>query len=61
MEDDYEGFCMAPDVDCWGFRPAYSINDIADIVGIIIQNEWTRWGWVLPEFNDNKIEVYGIK
>lgn len=61
MEDSDCGFCMEPDVDCWGFSPEYSIQDIADIVGIILQNGWTRWGWILPKANDGKIEVYGRK
>jgi hypothetical protein len=34
-----------PGMDCWGFRPKYSLPVIADIVGIIIGNHWESWSY----------------
>lgn len=31
--------------DCWAFRPDMDISDIADIVGIILANEWVNWSF----------------
>lgn len=31
--------------DCWGFRPAYPIPFIADIVGAVLANGWQEASW----------------
>ncbi len=31
--------------DCWGFRPRYPISFIANIVGIILANDWESAIW----------------
>ena len=31
--------------DCWGFRPDYPINDIADIIGITLAQGWQAATW----------------
>lgn len=36
---------MEPGTDCWGFRPALSLSDTADIVGIILNKKWREWLW----------------
>lgn len=61
QEGDHGIPCEEPGVDCWGFRPDYSLQDIADIVGIILVKGWTRWGWNIPTKDNPQIEVYGIK
>jgi len=48
--------CDEPGVDCWGFRPRHKLVDYVDIVGIIMQNGWTRWtAWE----EDGKLLVAG--
>ena len=34
---------LEPGQDCWGFRPSLNISVMADIVGIILQNEADEW------------------
>jgi hypothetical protein len=43
--------------DCWGFRPRYSVTLCADIVGVILENEFGGTTW---EENGKTIKVYGI-
>jgi hypothetical protein len=46
-------------IDCWGFRNSLDVSDIADIVGIVLNNEWGEWGYNIKD--DGKIKVYGRK
>ena len=36
---------LYPGGDCWGFRPHVSLQDIADIVGIILVGHSQQWSW----------------
>jgi len=47
---DYYGFSgcdreLEPGEDCWGFRPNYPVEEIADIVGIMLSEGWQAAGW----------------
>ncbi len=49
---------LPPRVDCWGFRPGFNMDVIADIVGMIIGGGWDNWGFThFP--NTGKIIVGG--
>lgn len=50
---------LFPGDDCWGFRPLISVSDIADIVGIVLAEQFREWYWQLMD--DNQIEVVGSK
>ena len=39
------GYGIEPGNDCWGFRPAYSIDFISDIVGICLVRGWDSVWW----------------
>lgn len=45
--------------DCWGFRPSMSIALVADIVGIVLANEWQVAGWSTNK--DGVLEIVGSK
>ena len=49
-----EGEVPALGDDCWAFRSAYPVADIADIVGIVLAQGWTRW-----VFTDGPLTVRG--
>jgi len=53
----FDDTCECPMTDCWGFKPKYTVSDIADIVGIILANDWGSYGW---QENNGQIEVYGL-
>lgn len=46
-----------PGDDCWGFRPAAHLNDIADVVGLILSEHFTNWSW--EKTDSGTILVYG--
>ena len=45
FEDSWGYYGMEPGDDCWGFRPKFSVEDCADIVGIALQNKWCVLSW----------------
>jgi hypothetical protein len=47
---------FAPGDDCWGFRPAYKLEYIVDLVGIILANGYRMWS---VEHKGDKIIVHG--
>ncbi|KKM75484.1 hypothetical protein LCGC14_1389780 [marine sediment metagenome] len=55
---DYESENAMEMGDCWGFRPSYSVEDAADIVGIILREGYTSTQW--NRRNDGVIEVAGV-
>lgn len=48
-----------PGDDCWGFRPSMKVSDIADIVGIVLENGWTNTWSFNTDPETNEIRVYG--
>lgn len=53
---------LTPGDDCWGFRPAINVSDTADVVGLVLANNWGRWAWMLERRSpgrERKIEVEG--
>ncbi len=41
---------LPPGSDCWGFRPGFSMEMIADIVGMILAGGWDNWAFThFPE------------
>ena len=48
-----------PGQDCWGFRSMHTVEDAADIVGIVLANEFGEW--FFRKFADGTIKVYGRK
>lgn len=53
-----DGEMPAPGEDCWGFKPAVNVRDCADIVGLVLANDWD-WEKVSWRKEDNKILVAG--
>lgn len=51
---------ISPEDDCWAFNPIVNVRDAADIVGVIIANGWTRWGYFRPPDRESHFEVYGV-
>ena len=43
--------------DCWGFRPALSVEHLSDIAGFVLSNGWDEWFWRV--YQDGTIKVYG--
>jgi len=43
--------------DCWLFRPRLSVEDTADIVGIVLANGWDEWQYWEYE---GKLKVSGV-
>jgi len=37
--------CCFPNTDCWGFQPSVKVVDVADIVGIILSEQFLDWSW----------------
>jgi len=46
-----------PSDDCWGFKPAISVETAADIVGAIISQEYDEWGMMV--YTRRSVTVYG--
>ena len=46
---DYGWFGLEPGDDCWGWRPHLPVEDIADIVGIVLANDWTWWYYLTDD------------
>ena len=40
--DDIARWMDSPNQDCWGFKPRVNVRDLADIVGLILANDWDR-------------------
>lgn len=38
-----DNYGLEPGNDCWGFRPVFSVELCADIVGILLQKGWDDW------------------
>ena len=51
--------CGGPGSDCWGFRTSYDVTLAADIVGVILANEFCSTSW--HKRSDGIIEVVGVK
>jgi len=45
--------------DCWGFRPDVNVRDCADIVGLVLANDWD-WERVSWRKEDGQIKVAGL-
>ena len=45
--------------DCWAFRPIIGISDIADIVGLVLSEDFRDWSWVRGR--DGGLRVMGEK
>lgn len=45
LDGQWGCYGMAPGDDCWGFRPAHSVDFFADVVGIILQKGWQGTVW----------------
>jgi hypothetical protein len=48
---------LEPGDDCWGFQPSLSIEDVADIVGIVLSKNAGHGDWFYRR-NDKGIKVY---
>lgn len=57
LSDSNEG--ISPGCDCWGFRPAHKLNDLADIVGTYLEQGWEVCQYEFRE--DGMIEIQGSK
>jgi hypothetical protein len=59
ITDNAESGCICPGDDCWGFKPAVNVRDCADIVGLILANDWDpeRVSW---RKEDGQIKVSGL-
>ena len=55
---DEDSEVQAGDADCWGFRPAISVSDWADIIGLILEKGWDRWQWYVSK--TNRIHIEGL-
>lgn len=51
-----DGF-IEPGQDCWGFRPALSVEHLADIAGLVLAHGWDEWFWRV--YKDGTIKVFG--
>jgi hypothetical protein len=49
-----------PGEDCWGFKPAYPISDVADIVGLVLSEGFTDWSYQYSN-KRGRVVVYGRK
>lgn len=45
--------------DCWGFRPVIPFEDVANIIEVILINEWEEWMW--EKLKGNRIRVATLK
>jgi hypothetical protein len=48
--------CLTPGSDCWGFRPDISVQNAADIVGIVLAKGYQEWFY---QIGGENIKVYG--
>jgi len=51
-------FALDSGEDCWGFRPAYSVTFMADIVGIMLEKGWQSAMWW--ENKEGKLLIAGM-
>jgi hypothetical protein len=58
ITDDAESGCICPGDDCWGFKPYVNVRDMADIVGLVLANNWDT-ETVSWHKDDGKILVAG--
>lgn len=49
-----------PGEDCWGFRSAYPISEVADIVGLVLSKGFTDWSYRYSK-SRGRVVVYGRK
>jgi hypothetical protein len=50
---------LYPGSDCWGFNPNKTIEQAADICGVVISSGFDQW--FFRHFQDGTIKVYGRK
>lgn len=54
----FDGELPYPGSDCWGFRTTKSIDYIADIVSVILQNNFVEWNIVF-DADISKVVIRG--
>jgi hypothetical protein len=60
LEMEHSSYGIEPGEDCWGFRPCYSVELCADVVGIVLANHW-RYGYRLWKNKNNVWKIASIK
>ena len=49
--------CLEPGDDCWGFSPDGSVSMAADIVGVVLSQDYDRWS--IRTYSKAAVTVYG--
>lgn len=55
----WEDGCPVPNVDCWGFSPVLNVSDTADIIGIVLSQEYEPYRTAWWKDKTGQIKVAG--
>ena len=48
---------LYPGGDCYGFKPSFSVQMVADIVGSVLSQGYRDWGFLI--YSKKRVTVYG--